>query len=219
MAQLSAVVVIALAGVAGGPGPAGSGLVYVLLMLCSAPYLGPLQAAVVGAGCSAGHLASLVVHGPGPGLAQRWLTLAGTLAAVVLMAAAAGGDRPVLQDLVRLEVTDAATGLPTGRYLEQLGRHVAARSAGDAPVAVVVVRVERFDEFTREYGPDLADAALERLGRRLRGALRAGDELLEDARAAAQGQADGGYVGGYVGAPAAGGPVAASLGMRNHSRG
>jgi diguanylate cyclase (GGDEF)-like protein len=177
VAQLAPVVVLALAGVVGAGGPAGSGLPYVLLVLCSAPYLRPLQAAVVVAACAGGHLAALVVHEPGTGLVQRWLVLTGLLVAIVLVAAAQGADRSALHDLVILEVTDPLTGLPTARYLEQAGRHAVAGTSRSAPVAVVAVRVERLDELAREHGHDVADMVLERLAARLHGVLRRDDVL------------------------------------------
>ena len=181
VAQLGAVVVLALAGVVGAGGPAVSGLPYVLLVLCSAPYLRPLQAAVVVAGCAGGHLAALVVHEPGTGLVQRWLVLTGLLVAIVLAAAAQATDRTVLAGLVALEVTDPVTGLPTARYLEQAGRHAVARTSRTAPVAVVAVRVERLDELAREHGHDVADMVVERLARRLHGVLRTDDVLARTA--------------------------------------
>lgn len=181
VAQLAAVVVLALAGVVGAGGPAVSGLPYVLLVLCSAPYLRPLQSAVVVAACGGGHLAALVVHDPGPGLLQRWLALTGLLVLVLLLSSAQGSDRPALQDLVGLEVTDPVTGLPNGRYLEQASLRVVGHTSRTAPVAVVVARLERLDDLTREHGHDLVDMALERLGRRLRGVLREGDVLARTA--------------------------------------
>jgi diguanylate cyclase (GGDEF)-like protein len=177
VAQLAAVVVLALAGVVGAGGPAVSGLPYVLLVLCSAPYLRPLQAAVVVAACGGGHLAALVVHEPGPGLLQRWLAMTGLLVLVVLLAAAQGSDRPVLQDLVALEVTDPVTGLPNGVYLEQESRHVDGGTSRTAPVAVVAARLERLDALAREHGHDVVDMGLEQLGRRLRAVLREDDLL------------------------------------------
>ena len=181
VAQLAAVVVLALAGVVGADGPAVSGLPYVLLVLCSAPYLRPLQSAVVVAACGGGHLAALVVHDPGPGLLQRWLALTGLLVLVLLLSSAQGSDRPALQDLVALEVTDPVTGLPHGRYLEQASVRVVGHTSRTAPVAVVVARLERLDDLTREHGHDLVDMALERLGRRLRAVLREDDVLARTA--------------------------------------
>ncbi len=177
VAQLAAVVVLALAGVVGAGGPAVPGLPYVLLVLFSAPYLHGLQAAVVVAGCAAGHLVALVLHDAGPGIAQRWLTLTGLLIAVVVLTASRRPDRDALEALVRLEVTDRVTGLPTARYLEQAGRDAAARTARGGPIAVVALRVEDLDEQVRAHGHDLVDMALERLAGRLRTALRNGDEL------------------------------------------
>ncbi len=181
VAQLSAVVVLALAGAVGAGGPAVSGLPYVLLVLCSAPYLRPLQAAVVVSGCAAGHLAALVVHEPGPGLVQRWLMLTGLLVAIVLSAATHASDRVVLHDLVALEVTDPLTGLPTAGYLEQAGRHLVLGAARNAPVAVVAVRVGGLDDIAREHGHDVADMLLERLAGRMHGVLRKGDLLARTA--------------------------------------
>jgi diguanylate cyclase (GGDEF)-like protein len=181
VAQLAAVVVLTLAGIVGAGGPAVSGLAYVLLVLCSAPYLRPLQAAVVVAACAAGHLAALVVHEPGPGLLQRWLAMTGLLVLVLLMAAAQSSDGPVLQDLVALEVTDPVTGLPNGRYLEQASRHVVGHTSRTAPVAVVAARVEGLDDLAREHGHDVVDMALEQLGRRLGGVLREDDVLARTA--------------------------------------
>ena len=181
VAQLAAVVVLALAGIVGAGGPAVSGLPYVLLVVCSAPYLRPLQAAVVAAACAAGHLAALVVHAAGPGLLQRWLAMTGLLVLVLLLAAAQRSDRPVLQDLVALEVTDPVTGLPNGRYLEQASRRVVASTSGTAPVAVVAARLEQLDDLAREHGHDVVDMALEQLGRRLRVVLREDDVLARTA--------------------------------------
>jgi diguanylate cyclase (GGDEF)-like protein len=181
VAQLSAVVVLALAGLVGAGGPAVSGLAYVLLVVSSAPYLRGLRAAVVVAGCSAGHLAALVVHEPGPGLAQRWLALTGVLLVVTLLAPAHAADRTVLHDLVHLEVVDRVTGLVTTPYLDQAGRHAAARTARSGPISVVAARIEGLDELTREHGHDVVDMALERLAARLQGSLRPGDVLARTA--------------------------------------
>ena len=125
VAQLAAVVMLALAGAVAAGGPAVSGLPYVLLVLFSAPYLQGLQAAVVVAGCAAGHLVALVAHDGGPGVVQRWLTLTALLTAVVVLTAARRPDRDALEALVQLEVTDRVSGLPTARYLEQAGRDAA----------------------------------------------------------------------------------------------
>jgi diguanylate cyclase (GGDEF)-like protein len=181
VAQLAAVVVLTLAGVVGAGGPAVSGLPYVLLVLCSAPYLSPLQSAVVVAACGGGHLAALVVHDPGPGLLQRWLAVTGLLVLVLLLSSAQGGDRPVLQDLVALEVTDPVTGLPNGRYLEQASQRVVGHTSRTAPVAVVVARLERLDDLTRDHGHHVVDMALNQLGRRLRAVLREDDLLARTA--------------------------------------
>jgi diguanylate cyclase (GGDEF)-like protein len=175
VAQLAAIVVLALAGIVGAGGPAVSGLPYVLLVLCSAPYLSSLQSAVVVAACGGGHLAALVVHDPGPGLLQRWLALTGVLVVALLLSSARSGDRPALEDLVALEVTDPVTGLPNGRYLEQASLRVVGSTSRTAPVAVVVARLERLDDFAREHGHDLLDMALEQLGLRLRSVLREDD--------------------------------------------
>jgi len=181
VAQLAAVVVLALAGVVGAGGPAVSGLPYVLLVLCSAPYLSPLQSAVVVAACGGGHLAALVVHDPGPGLLQRWLAVTGLLVLVLLLSSAQGSARPALEDLVALEVTDSVTGLPNGRYFEQASLRVVGHTSRTAPVAVVVARLDRLDDLAREHGHDLVDMALERLGRRLRAVLREDDVLARTA--------------------------------------
>ena len=181
VAQLGAVVVLALAGVVGAGGPAVSGLPYVLLVVCSAPYLRPLQATVVVAACAGGHLAALVVHAAGAGLLQRWLAMTGLLVLVLLMSAAQGSDRPVLQDLVALEVTDPITGLPNGRYLEEASRQIVGRTSATAPIAVVAARLERLDDLAREHGHDVVDMAIEQLGRRLRAVLRADDLIARTA--------------------------------------
>jgi diguanylate cyclase (GGDEF)-like protein len=97
------------------------------------------------------------------------------------MSAAQGDDRPVLQDLVALEVTDPVTGLPNARYLEQASRHLVAGPSRGAPVAVVALRLERLDDLAREHGHDVVDMALERLGRRLRAVLRQDDLLVRTA--------------------------------------
>ncbi len=181
VAQLSAVVVLSLAGVLRAGGPAASGLPFVLLVLCSAPYLLPLQRAVVVAGCAAGHLATLVAQGTGAAVGQRWLTLTGLLVVAVLVTSAPAADRAALHDLVTLQVTDRVTGLPTARYLDEAGRHAAARTSRTGPLAVVALRLEGLDELVRGHGQDVADAMLEQLARRLSAALRPGDVLARTA--------------------------------------
>ena len=107
--------------------------------------------------------------------------MTGLLVLVLLLSSAQGSDRPALQDLVALEVTDPVTGLPNGRYLEQASLRVVGHTSRTAPVAVVVARIERLDDLAREHGHDLVDMALERLGRRLRAVLREDDVLARTA--------------------------------------
>ena len=180
VAQLSAVVVLTLGG-AVAPDPGATGLCYVLLVLCSAPWLPPLPAAVVVAACAAGHLVVAVAHGGGGQLLAGEATLTGLLVAAVLAGREPAADRAALTDLVAAEITDRVTGLPTVRYLDEAGRYATARTCREAPVAVVAVRLEGLKAMVRDHGQDVADVALERCAERLRAALRPGDVLARTA--------------------------------------
>jgi diguanylate cyclase (GGDEF)-like protein len=92
-------------------------------------------------------------------------------------AAAAEG----LRDLARLAAlarTDALTGLPNRRALEdELARATARASRGGTALAALVIDVDRFKQVNDAHGHAAGDAVLAAVAARAAGALRAGDLL------------------------------------------
>jgi two-component system cell cycle response regulator len=95
------------------------------------------------------------------------------VAAYVAQGDAAGRH---LEELARLARTDALTGLPNRRALEEELSRAAARAArAGTPLSVLVLDVDRFKQVNDRYGHAAGDAVLAAVASRGAAALRAGD--------------------------------------------
>lgn len=83
-----------------------------------------------------------------------------------------------LEDLARLARTDALTGLPNRRALEEeLSRAAARALRGGSPLSALVLDVDRFKQVNDRHGHAAGDAVLAAVAARAAGALRAGDVM------------------------------------------
>jgi two-component system, cell cycle response regulator len=81
-------------------------------------------------------------------------------------------------DLQRLATTDALTGVPNRRMLDdQLRRHVSRAARHKRPLAVMLIDVDRFKDINDRLGHPSGDQALVGITRRLAQRLRAEDVL------------------------------------------
>ncbi|WP_243754494.1 diguanylate cyclase [Labedaea rhizosphaerae] len=84
----------------------------------------------------------------------------------------------LVADQRRLAITDGLTGLHTRRFFEaQLTLEVQRARRSGAPLAVIIVDIDRFKSINDEYGHPAGDAALVEVATRLRTAARAGDVI------------------------------------------
>ncbi|HEY6003356.1 MAG TPA: GGDEF domain-containing protein, partial [Anaeromyxobacter sp.] len=81
-----------------------------------------------------------------------------------------------LEDLARLARTDALTGLPNRRALEEeLSRAAARALRGRSPLSALVLDVDRFKQVNDAHGHAAGDAVLAGVAARTAAALRVGD--------------------------------------------
>jgi diguanylate cyclase (GGDEF)-like protein len=81
-----------------------------------------------------------------------------------------------LEDLARLARTDALTGLPNRRALEEELARAAARAVrAGSPLSALVLDVDRFKQVNDGHGHAAGDSVLAAVAARAAGALRAGD--------------------------------------------
>lgn len=84
----------------------------------------------------------------------------------------------LVADQRRLAITDALTGLYTRRFFEaQLPVEIQRARRSGAPLAVIIVDIDRFKSINDRYGHPSGDAVLVEVASRLRASARAGDVL------------------------------------------
>jgi diguanylate cyclase (GGDEF)-like protein len=106
------------------------------------------------------------------------IRVGGFVAAYVAPGDGAGARLDDLARLAALARTDALTGLPNRRALEdELSRAVARAARGGEPLAALVLDVDRFKLVNDGHGHAAGDAVLAAVAARAAGALRAGDLL------------------------------------------
>jgi diguanylate cyclase (GGDEF)-like protein len=106
------------------------------------------------------------------------IRVGGFVAAYVAPGGAAGSAADDLARLAALARTDALTGLPNRRALEdELSRAVARASRTGTPLAALVLDVDRFKQVNDAHGHAAGDVVLAAVAARAAAALRAGDLL------------------------------------------
>lgn len=102
----------------------------------------------------------------------------GGFVAAYVAPSAAGSVADDLARLAALARTDALTGLPNRRALEdELSRAVARAARAGTPLATLVLDVDRFKQVNDAHGHAAGDAVLAAVAARAAAALRAGDLL------------------------------------------
>jgi diguanylate cyclase (GGDEF)-like protein len=119
--------------------------------------------------------ATLLVHGAGEPVQDLPVIAAACgilfMLAIIRLAALVADQR-------KLAITDGLTGLHTRRFFEaQLPLEVQRSRRSGAPLAVIIVDIDRFKSINDQYGHPAGDAALVEVAFRLRTAARAGDVL------------------------------------------
>jgi diguanylate cyclase (GGDEF)-like protein len=171
MAQLPTALAVGIAGVVGPPGsPVGCVVTLVLIVLTSAPYVARLPAAILLSACAAAGLGVLAAADRA-GLPASWLALVAVLALGQALARGLCGHRRLLQDLVRIEVTDPVTGLPNSRYLAQLAAHEHARAGRNRPLAALALEIDGYRDLDNAHGFRVGNDVLAGVAERLRAAL------------------------------------------------
>ena len=119
--------------------------------------------------------ATLVVHGAGEPVQDLQVIAA---ACGILFILAIARLAALVADQRRLAITDGLTGLHTRRFFEgQLPIEIQRARRSGAPLAVIIVDIDRFKSINDRYGHPSGDAALVEVASRLRTSARAGDVL------------------------------------------
>lgn len=114
---------------------------------------------------------------------QVSLVVAGSMAVlwVLLMRVVWGASRRLREQAdenARLALTDPLTGLPNRRlFQDRLERAVLHHRRTDAPVALLLLDLDRFKEINDTLGHDWGDRLLLQVGERLRGVVRETDTV------------------------------------------
>jgi diguanylate cyclase (GGDEF)-like protein/PAS domain S-box-containing protein len=104
---------------------------------------------------------------------QRWETLGGIVAERLALAVA---NLKLRETLRTQSVRDALTGLLNRRYMEEtLDRELRRAAADKQPLGLVLVDLDNFSAFNRNFGHDAGDAILRALGAFIKTCLRADD--------------------------------------------
>ena len=121
-----------------------------------------------------GELLGLLYLQEGPDeVIQRWETLGEIVAERLALAVA---NLKLRETLRTQSVRDPLTGLLNRRYLEEtLGRELRRAAADKRPLGLVLVDLDDFNAFNRNFGHEAGDAVLRALGGYLKTCLRADD--------------------------------------------
>jgi diguanylate cyclase (GGDEF)-like protein len=79
------------------------------------------------------------------------------------------------EEIYRLSVVDALTGIPNRRYLEEFLERELSERQSVRPVALILFDIDHFKRINDQFGHLAGDATLQHLAERLRPLLRKGD--------------------------------------------